>query len=410
MEPFDSPAEAAFRAEARAFLETHAEPLAPWVVAPSAIVAEWSPEEEAERLAEARAWQRTKFDAGWAGIAWPAEYGGRSGTLVEQLIFAEEEARFDVPRDALIVGLGWCGPAVLQHGTPWQRQRLLPPLLRGDEVWCQLFSEPSAGSDLAGLGTRAIRDGDEWHVTGQKVWTTFARHADWGLLIARHDPDLPKHRGLTAFVLDMRSPGVEVRPLRQMTGATNFNEVYLDDVVVEDRYRVGEVGDGWRVVISTFMWERLSLVYGSDRVLDALVALIRERGRSGDATVRDRYAAIYAKAAALRFTGMRLLTAVSRGAPPGPEGSIVKLLATGMLDDAHTMALDLFEAAGALDASAAPWHGEWHAAFLGMPGLRIGGGTDQIQRNIIGERVLGLPGEPRPDKELPWSEVPRGPR
>ena len=410
MQPVDSPQEAAFRAEARAFLEANAEPLPPWVVAPSAIVAEWTPDEEERKLDEARRWQRLKFDEGWAGIAWPRRYGGRGGTLIEQLIFSEEEARFDVPRDALIIGTGWCGPAVLEHGSDEQRDRFLRPLLRGDEVWCQLFSEPAAGSDLAGLGTRAVRDGGQWRITGQKVWTTFAHRSDWGLLIARHDPDLPKHRGLTAFIVDMKAPGITARPLRQMTGSANFNEVFFDDVVVDDAYRLGAVGDGWRVVISTFMWERLSLVYGSDRVLEALGALIAERGRAADPAVRDRYAAIYAKGEALRFTGMRMMTAVSKGTMPGPEGSVVKLLATSMLEEAHTMALDLFDAIGTLAADVAPWHGEWHAAFLGMPGLRIGGGTDQIQRNIIGERVLGLPSDPRPDKTVPWGQVPRGER
>ncbi len=240
MQPYDSPEEAQFRADARAWLNGHAAPLSSPVVAPSAIVAEWTADEEERKLAEARAWQLTKFKEGWAGITWPTEYGGRGGTLMEALIFAQEESEFDVPHDALIVGLGWCGPAVRTHGNEEQRARLLPPLLRGEEVWCQLFSEPGAGSDLAGLATRAVRDGDEWVLSGQKVWTTFAHRSDWGLCIARHDPDVPKHRGMTAFMVDMRSDGVECRPLRQMTDSANFNEVFLDDVRVPDEDRIGE--------------------------------------------------------------------------------------------------------------------------------------------------------------------------
>jgi acyl-CoA dehydrogenase len=406
MQPYDSSEEADFRARARAFLSAHADPVAPTAVSPSAIVAEWKPEEEEERLAQARAWQRLKFENGWAGISWPETYGGGGGTLMQQLIFGQEEAGFDVPHDALAIGLNWCGPAVMQHGSEEQRQRWLRPLLRGDEVWSQLFSEPGAGSDLAGLGTRAVRDGDEWTITGQKVWTTFAHRSDRGLCIARHDPEQPKHRGMTAFAVDMRAPGVTCKPLRQMTESSNFNEVFLDEVRVPDDDRVGDVGDGWRVVITTFMWERLSLVFGNDRILGALRRLIQEQKRADDPTVRQRFARVYASAEALRLTGLRLLTAVSQGQMPGPEGSIMKLATTSVLTDAYELALDLFDGAGMLATDAAPWAGEWHAGFLGMPGLRIGGGTDLVQRNIIGERVLGLPGDIRVDTDIAWSKIP----
>ena len=407
VEPFDSPEEAAFRAGARAFLEAHAEPISRDAVTPSAIVAEWSPEEEDRRLTEATGWQRLKYDNGWAGIAWPPEYGGRGGTLMDQLIFGQEEADFDVPQDALVVGTGWCGPAVLQHGSEPQRRRFLTPLLRGEEVWCQLFSEPAAGSDLAGLETRAVADGDEWIVNGQKLWTTFAHKSDWGLCIARHDPDVPKHRGLTAFIVDMREAGIECRPLRQMTSAANFSEVFLSEVRVPDENRVGEVGDGWRVVITTFMWERLAVLPGAMRILDALQRLIEEQGSADSAQIRQRFAAVYATTHALRFTYLRLLTAISQGRMPGPEGSIMKLAGTTLLTDIYELAVDLLGNEGMLGSAVAPWSGEWHAGFLGMPGLRIGGGTDAVQRNIIGERVLGLPGDVRVDKDIPFSSVGR---
>lgn len=408
MDPHDSPEEAAFRAEARSFLTAHAKPLPSTALAMSAIVAEWSADEEAQRLAEAKTWQRTKFDAGWAGIAWPTVYGGRGGSVVEELIFKMEESEFDVPHDALVVGLGWCGPAVMQHGTAEQRDRFLRPLLSGDEVWCQLFSEPGAGSDLAGLNTKALRDGDEWVLTGQKVWTTFAHHADWGLCIARHDPSAAKHRGLTAFMVDMQTDGVEARPLRQMTDSANFNEVFLNDVRVPDHLRIGEVGDGWRVVISTFMWERFNAVGGSLRVIDALADLIRERGAAADAKVRQRYADIYSRAGALKYTFLRLMTALSQGRMPGPEGSVMKLAATDLLTDVFDLALAVMGGDAQGYGGDAPWEGEWHSGFLGTPGMRIGGGTDAVQRNIIGERVLGLPKDLRVDTDRPFSEIPTG--
>jgi alkylation response protein AidB-like acyl-CoA dehydrogenase len=308
----------------------------------------------------------------------------------------------------LIVGLGWCGPAVMLHADEAQRVRFLPPLLQGDEVWCQLFSEPGAGSDSAGMRTAAVRDGDEWVINGQKVWTTFAHRSDWGLCVARHDPDLPKHRGLTAFMVDMRHPGVYARPLRQMTDSANFNEVFLDDVRVPDDCRIGGVGDGWRVVVATYMWERLSAVSDGEHILDGLAALIAETGRASEPAIRDRYARIYASAAALKYTGLRLMTAISRGSMPGPEGSIMKLGATMAATDLFDLAIEVQGAAGMLARTEAPWAGEWQAAFLGGPGLRIGGGTDEVQRNVIGERVLGLPGDVRVDKDVPFREIPAG--
>lgn len=407
MEPYDSPEEAAFRAEALAFLGAHASLLPENVVSPSAIIAEWSPEEEDQRLGEAKRWQRLKFDSGWAGISWPKEYGGRGGSLMEDIIFRMEEAHFDVPHDILVVGLGWCGPALLAHGTQAQRDRFLPRVLSGDDVWCQLFSEPGAGSDLAGLSTRAIRDGDEWVISGQKVWTTFAHRSDWGMCIARHDPSAQKHQGLSAFMVDMKAPGVSARPLRQMTDSANFNEVFLDEVRVPDENRIGEIGDGWRIVTTTFMWERINVLPGGERIIDALIRLVRENAKLDDPLVRDRVADIYARAGALRSTMLRLLTSISQGSLPGPEGSIMKLAATDLLTDVFDLALDVLGPEAVLLDGSGRWAREWQAGFLGTPGLRIGGGTDQVQRNIIGERVLGLPKEPRVDLDVPFEELVR---
>ncbi|HJU80456.1 MAG TPA: acyl-CoA dehydrogenase family protein [Acidimicrobiia bacterium] len=390
MEPFDSPEEAQFRAQARAWLEANADrPPAP-PIAPSAIVAEWTPAEEVQKLAEARAWQKLKFDAGWAGIAWPPAYGGRGRSIVEHNIFSAEESHFDIPHDALVVGLAWCGPAVLLLGNEEQRQRLLPPLLSGSEVWCQLFSEPGSGSDLASLSTKAVHDGDEWVISGQKVWTTFAHLSDWGLCIARTDPELPPHRGLSAFVVDMRSPGVETRQIRQMTGSANFNEVFLNEVRVPDSNRIGEVGDGWRVVITTFMFERTAVLSIGATVADAFTSLLAARA-PGDGSQRDRFLRVIVAGKALGYTQLRMATALSQGRMPGPEGSVAKLVGTTLLADLYDQALDVLGADGLLADGDAPYGGEWQDAFLGTPGLRIGGGTDQIQRNIIAERILGLP-------------------
>jgi alkylation response protein AidB-like acyl-CoA dehydrogenase len=265
----------------------------------------------------------------------------------------------------------------------------LQPLLAGEEVWCQLFSEPGAGSDLAGLSTKAMRDGDEWIIDGQKVWTTFAHLSDWGLCIARTDPDAPRHRGLSAFIVDMRSAGVQARPLRQMTGAANFNEVFLTEVRVPDSHRVGEVGDGWRVVITTFMFERMGILVGRGSMLHAARELVSDDRRQIDHWTRN-----WINGRVLSFTALRQLTALSKGGVPGPEGSLGKLVGTMILSDLYEQAVENLGAGGLLAGTDAPFEGEWQDAFLGAPGLRIGGGTDQIQRNIIAERVLGLPKDP----------------
>jgi alkylation response protein AidB-like acyl-CoA dehydrogenase len=398
VQPYDSADEAQFRQTARAWLEANAvRPTRP-LIAPSAIVAEWAPEVEETKLAEARAWQRRKFEEGWAGVAWPIEFGGRGGTIIEQIIFAQEEGGFDVPHDALVVGIGWCGPAILFLGTDEQRKRYLPALLSGEEMWCQLFSEPGAGSDLAGLETKAWRDGDEWVISGQKVWTTFAHRSDWGLCIARTDPDVARHKGLTAFIVDMKDPGVVAKPVRQMTGSANFNEVFLDEVRVPDDRRVAEVGDGWRVVITTFMFERTSVFSTAGWVALAMEGLLAGRrqgeGLPSNRLMRDRWMRTWIAGRVLGFTNLRLITALVQGRMPGPEGSLGKLVGTSLLFDVYNQAIDLLGSQGMLASSDAPTEGEWQDAFLGAPGLRIGGGTDQIQRNIIAERILGLPKDP----------------
>jgi acyl-CoA dehydrogenase len=409
----DTPEEAAFRAEARAWLETVAEPLAPGE-APSAL----SEFEDLEEIARSRAWQGLKAEAGWACITWPVAYGGRGGTSMQSTIFRQEEARFRTPPDVFTAGIGMGGPTLLAHGTEEQKQRFLPAMARGEQIWCQLFSEPGAGSDLAALRTVAARDGDEWVVNGQKLWSSAADLADWGLLLVRTDADVGKHAGLTYLVVDMRTPGIDARPIRQITGGANFNEVFLTDVRVPDANRVGEVGQGWSVALTTLLNERSSLGAGGTggalgvRALISLAATTHdERGPLlDDDAVCEAIADCYVRSKGVLYTGLRTLTATSRGGPAGPEGSIGKLVAGRMRQQMMALALDLQDLFGAVtetepDADHLPWdHG-----YLFAPAARIGGGTDEVLRNIIGERVLGLPPEPRVDKGLAFREIPTGP-
>jgi len=395
----DSPEEAAFRAEVRAWLEATAPPRsaeAP-LVGRAAII-DPSPAAEREHVRRCKAWQRTLYEGGWAGITWPVECGGRGGTPMQQVIFNQEQARFDVSTGVFAVGIGMVGPTLIAHGTDAQRRRYLIAMLRGEHVWCQLFSEPGAGSDLAGLRTRAVRDGEEWVVNGQKVWTSGAQHSDLGILLARTEPEAPKHRGITYFVLDMGTPGIEVRPLRQINGAAHFSEVFLTDVRIPADNVVGEVNGGWRVAQTTLANER-TLIGGAVAVgFSDVVRLARLSGADRDPLARQGLAAYYTRQRILRYFGLRSQTALSRGRPPGPESSVAKLVVSRHLAETGDLVLALAGAAGMLYGDDAPDGGLWQQQFLGQWSSRIGGGTEQIQRNVIGERVLGLPREPRVDK------------
>ncbi|HEX8805030.1 MAG TPA: acyl-CoA dehydrogenase family protein [Acidimicrobiales bacterium] len=408
----DSPAEAALRAEARAWLDAHAirkgDPddfSSPFRGQPRTL-AEF---EAAEKhwVDRCRWWQGELRAGGWAGITWPRAFGGRGGTALEESVFAEEQARYGVSSGAFSVGIGMAGPTIIAHGTDDQKARYLDAMLRGDEVWCQLFSEPGAGSDLAGLATRAERDGDRWVVDGQKVWTSGARQSEMAILLARTDPDRPKHRGITFFLVDMATPGIDVRPLRQMSGGYHFNEVFLTDVAVPHANVVGAVDDGWRVAMTTLTSER-ALIGGGGAVTTAdLVALARRQGRAGDPVVRQRLAALHARQATLRFLSYRSRTALGHGRPLGPEASVAKL-ANGLLrTDMAELALDILGGDGTLATPDAPENGAWTENFLFSLASRLGGGTDQIQRNIIGERVLGLPREPALDRDVPYRALAR---
>jgi alkylation response protein AidB-like acyl-CoA dehydrogenase len=387
----DTPEEAAWRAEVRAFLERH------------------RGEAGADPVA-AKAWQARLYDAGFVGVTWPVEAGGRGGTPMRQAIIDQELARLDLPALINMIGIGMCGPTVIVHGSDDQKRRYLKRLLRADDIWCQLFSEPAAGSDLAGLRTRAVRDGGDWRVSGQKVWTTRAHLADYGILLTRTDPDVPKHRGLTMFVVDMKAPGVTVRPLRQMSGGADFNEVFFDDVVIPDAERLGDVGDGWRVALTTLMSERLSLGGGGTGIGPRAETVARHVAEHLDALPPDRQVLArqelgraYVAALGARYTGYRQLSKLSRGDLPGPEASAGKLSGTrsarALADLAVRVLGDDARVATTRDGS-----GFWQTLQAGLPGIAIAGGTDQVLRNIIGERVLGLPAEPRADKGVTFRE------
>jgi alkylation response protein AidB-like acyl-CoA dehydrogenase len=397
----DTETEAAWRAECRSWLDEHAPEVARGDGTREAI---GSP----GYLARAKKWQALKFDHGFAKITWEPEYGGRGGTAMQQVIFNQEEARFDVPGEAFVIGLGMIAPTLRAVGTDAQKARYLTRLLRGDDVWCQLFSEPGAGSDVASLSTLAVRDGDEWVVNGQKVWTSGAQYSDYGEIICRTSPDAEKHRGITAFVVDMRAPGVTVKPLRQMNGGASFNEVFFDDVRVVHDQVLGDVDQGWSVAITTLMNERVAIGSGGGggqrATVHDVISLAQRRGRNNDALVRQKLADLYIRTRIQRFLGMRSLTAASQGRVPGPEGSIGKLAGARLTTSLGEVAVELVGAAATASADDAY---SWHEPLLGSPAAHIAGGSDEVMKNIIGERVLGLPGEPRVDKGIAWRDVPR---
>jgi acyl-CoA dehydrogenase len=407
----DTPEEAAFRAEARAWLEANAELRDPNERYGGVL----QETERPEKLKWAKDWQKKKADAGWACITWPEEYGGRGASSIQSVIWGQEESKFATPPPVFSIGLGMCGPTILTHGSDEQKTQWIPKLLSGEEIWCQLFSEPSAGSDLAGLRTSAVKDGDDWVVNGQKIWTTGAQFCDWGILVTRHDSNVPKHSGLTYFVVDMHSPGIEVRKITQINKATGFNEVFFNDVRIPDANRLGEVGDGWRVAITTLMNERASIGGGGgagDPVAE-LIGMAQEIEIDGkpaleDASVRQQIADFYVKRKGIQYTSYRTLTALSQGKIPGPESSLGKLVGAKLMQDMGSFGMDLAGVAGSLNKKSAHGEGSWQAQFLGAPGLRIAGGTDEILRNIISERVLRLPPETRLDKEVAFRDVPSG--
>ncbi len=401
----DTPDEAAFRAEARTFLQANAEPKSR--ARPVLRLGDLG----GDAVAQCKAWQAKKADAGFAAISWPKRFGGREASPILQVIYHQEEENYAVPRGLFEIGLGMCIPTMMTYAQPEQLDRYVRPALRGEEVWCQLFSEPAGGSDLAALRTRAERDGDDWVINGQKIWTSGAHLSDFGIIVVRTDPNVPKHAGLSFFFLDMRSPGIEIRPIHQMSGASHFNEVFFTDVRVPDAQRLGAVGQGWQVSLTTLMNERLAVGEVHRPDVEDLLELARALMLSGNGAVRERIADWYARTQGLKFTRFRTMTALSRGQTPGPENSIHKLVNASKLQDIASYGLDLMGMAGlVMDDDLAEAYAMFQQALLSSPSARIAGGSDEILRNIIAERVLGLPADIRVDKDRPFSQVPTGRR
>ena len=402
----DSPEEAAYREKARAWLAENA----------AAHRAKWGElkPNTPEHMAAAKDWQATKAGAGYACITWPAAIGGGGGTPIQSVIFGQEETKAGLGYGYFTIGLGMCVPTVMAFADSETKKRFVGPAVRGEEIWCQLFSEPAGGSDVAALRTRAVKDGDEWVINGQKVWTTGAHYCDYGILLTRTDPDVPKHKGLTMFWIDMKDPAVECRPIHQMSGGREFNEVYFTDLRVKDSQRLGEVGQGWQVALVTLMNERLAVGGSAGPNYREIMKLARQlNGATGpalkDNAFREKLADWYVQSEGLKFTRFRTMTALSRGQTPGPESSIGKIISANQLQDLANTAVEMEDQYGVLsDPETAPAEAAFQQSLMWAPGLRIAGGTDEILKNIIAERVLGLPGDVRVDKDVPFKDMPTG--
>ncbi len=393
----DTAEEAEFRAEAHAFLSQHLKPKTPGALRSGG---------REDFLERAKAWQKIKAEGGFAQITWPKEMGGRGGTVMQQVIWGQEEAKFDAPTGPFAIGLGMCVPTVIAFGSDEHKKKYVRKALMGEEIWCQLFSEPAAGSDVAGLKTKAVKDGDEWVINGQKVWTSGAHYSDYGILLVRTDPNVPKHKGLTMFIVDMKQKGVDVRPIHQASGGKEFNEVYFTDVRIPDSDRLGEPGMGWKVALVTLMNERLAVGGSPGPDWKEIMDYARSAGTLSDQAFRAKLADWYVAAQGYKLTKFRTQTALSRGETPGPENAIGKIINANHLQDICNSAIEMQDHFGiVVDKDEAPSDAIFQESFMWAPGLRIAGGTDEILKNIIAERVLGLPQDVRVDKDKTFAEM-----
>ncbi len=399
----DNAEEAEYREAARAWLAQNA---------PAHELEEAVRLDESEEVRRGRLWQKQLFAGGYAGILLPQALGGSGGTIAQATVFGEEEGRYRVPKGAYLgIGLGMALPVISKHGTPEQIARFAAPTLRGELTWCQLFSEPGAGSDLAGIRTRAVQDGGDWVVGGQKVWSSWAHQADWGILLVRTDPTVPKHKGLTFFVVDMRTPGILVRPIRQISGAADFNETFLTDVRIPDTCRVGAVGEGWACAMTVLMGERLNQGgEGKDGGIAELIQYAADTPRDGgtaldSSATRLKLACALAEEQAERHFQARLRTMVSRGENPGASASIIKLAYTNRYQKMSGLALEMREMAGIAHEPEDTVTARIMYDYIWSTALRVAGGADEVLRNQISERVLGMPGEMRNDKTVPFNKL-----
>ncbi len=400
----DTPEQASFRAEARSFLEANAQPkreTSPWAL-------NFHADEAGARheFDSGVAWQRAMFDNRFAGLTYPVELGGRGGSPWHESIYREEAAQFEANSGFISATIAMLGPTLMRHGTAAQKAHYVPLLLSGDSSFCQLFSEPGAGSDLAGLGTRAVRDGDEFVVTGQKVWTSAAQFCNWGMLLVRTNPDAPKHRGITFLLVDMASPGIEVRPLVQPTGASHFNEVFLTEVRVPVANVLGDIDAGWTPARTVLSNEAAFIGGGNGGSVHGRLVLLAEHfGRSHDPVIRQRLAQSYTRERLLAIMGERILAAVRKRETPPIDPSILKLYVAKNRVDSGDLAMEIAgPAALATNDEKSLWI---QTELIGRFGISIGGGTNEVQRNNLAERALGLPKEMRNDHQVPWKDVPR---
>ena len=371
-------------------------------------------EGEMQGLVRTRAFQGALVDAGLAGLTYPTHLGGAGLTPLHQEVFTRVSAGWRLPNGPLAISHGMCLPMLGQFGTEEQKARYLPDNISGRAIWCQMFSEPGAGSDVAGLSMRAVRDGDEWILDGQKVWTSGAHYCDFGIVVARTDPTLPKHQGLSMFIVDMRAPGIEVRPLVQISGARGFNEVFFSDARIPAGNLLGEVNQGWNLAVSMLMFERVSIGAGGGalnaRRSPELAALARALDRASDPVIRQGLADLHIREEIKEYIGQRIRSSVATGRVPGPEGSIAKLNGAVLARRTRDLAMSIIGTAGQAWDDRDPSSevaARWSSFCISAAGVSIAGGTDEVQRNIIGERVLGLPREPDPFKGAPWQDIPR---
>jgi len=409
-----------FRDEVTAFLDANAERRAEvkggqkfvWGEGDDdvAILEETSREQELADLAEAKVWKAKRYDAGFGWITGPTRYGGRELPVAFDRAYASLEGNYQIPSQSHFgIGLGMVAPTILAHATEKVKDLYLAKLYRGDLVASQLFSEPGAGSDLAGLQTKAVKDGDEWIVNGQKVWTSGAHYSDIGEVICRTDPDQPKHRGLTGFVVDLKAPGVEIRPLRQMTGGASFNEVFFTDVRIPDDHRLGDVGQGWAVALTTLMNERASIGAGSGSGMGLgnatrLIEMVRHFGLDEDPLTRGELARLYENLQVAKWNNQRAMDKIKSGQAPGPEMSIAKMALTRNMQMTGDFVSKVL--GPRMVADTREWGTyAWGKFVLGTPGMRVAGGTDEVLRNIVSERVLGLPKEPGIDTTSPFKDL-----
>lgn len=400
----DNEEQASFRSEVKHWLAANAGPKREGLMAGN----------QENRYQQAVDWYHKRYDAGYSCLTWPKEYGGQGLTQLHQVIWNQEVSKYGEPDEYFVIGIGNCGPALMAYASEEQKKELLPRMARADDIWCQLFSEPGAGSDVAGLSTKATKDGDDWKLNGQKIWTSGAQYSRYGVILTRTDPTVSKYRGLTMFMIDLQQPGVEVKPIKQIDGGAHFNEVFFNDAVVPDSYRLGGVNEGWGAALTVLMNERLANASAAPDGFEdffnwAKSAELDGRPASEDPVVRDKLATWYSQHAGVKATTFRMITAVSKGGVPGAEGSLGKLVGASMNQDIANFVIDQLDSAGQLtDDASTPLGGHFQSAVLMAAGIRLAGGTDEIMRNIIAEQVLGLPQEPRADKGVPFNEIPSG--